>query len=133
MRAHVIDLRPEFATSAKIFPSSSSLRFSLATDTLPSWMSLNSRSNLFKRKPLFVISVLALEASMAQGYKSDASHCANPDIAGEDVPTSIKNLVSDILKVRWPGQLMSACRGRFLEFAQEMSNKRIARYISVYK
>lgn len=36
---------------------------------------------------------------MAQGYKSDASHCANPDIAGEDVPTSIKNLVSDILKV----------------------------------
>ena len=52
------------------------------------------------RKPPFIISFLALEASMAQGYKSDASHCANPDIAGEDVPTSVKNLVTDILKVR---------------------------------
>ena len=58
------------------------------------------RNNFLKRPPLFFLSVLALEASMAQGYKSDASHCANPDIAGEDVPTSIRNLVSDILKVR---------------------------------
>lgn len=57
------------------------------------------RRNALRRRPLLFLSFLAVEASMAQGYKSDANHCANPDIAGEDVPTSIKNMVSDLLKV----------------------------------
>ena len=58
---------------------------------------------------------------MAQGYKSDASHCANPDIGGEDVPSSIRSLVSDILKAGIFVPKRRACRLRFPAFLIQLN------------